>query len=1169
MPRRMFKCRILLLVLTTWLFMQTPIMCMMSNQLVVYQNSADLRSKKNTIKGFSGITSVWTPHEGPKKIKDLKKNEPVFSYNLTTETVEPRRIIDLFTNKTSETLKLTINSTTNNDTIETTPNQEFYDPRGLWVAAKLLQIGSRLETTHGSKKITDIEKKRKKRTIYDLTVDQNHNFFVNKEGILVHNMGGEFKVNFDPSKSVTYALSKNPQIRQSVFKLVSNFVNNNFLKVIPAVGTVWAAVNILGLLEMKTDGTKDTIISNKIIQDILNNKVSIPLSTERQIKIMLNGLNTYNTKAQQDPRARKEQQNFEERLNDYQKMLCKPVDEFPGSNEFQEAHIARKVKNWLIQQGVTIEEKYSFHDPKQPISIEEARALAKKYGMDFGDHLTVPEQQPQGIKKVDTVVKDGSVVTVIPQTTTSIDLKKVDREKLAIYLKAMELEKSEFAKILSGESILQKLHGIQNQQLFGTSSNTPTVPTLIQKGGIKIAPIGEFFSDPNKLAIVAAFLGPIESTFRVIKVPITQVTPQKTESTNKENTTDLAINEQNSTDIKTVIEQQGTKPITTETIKDLTQTDGTTQGTHDTLPQITSGTQENNQPTIGQITQPQTTGVSDLKTGTLEQGQPGVQTEEKISDLTNAKSPTDTKTGIEQQKTESVDTSSTPVSTTPITQVTQTKDLPAQDSIKDFTERLVKRYNNRSQNQVPTTSNPLYENRSIPGTSTGNTIGNVIQQHSSPTSSGTITKETISDLIKNQSIPNKSTTTTSGNTSESTTTGNTSNSIFINLVTFISGLDLTDPQILNDPWVRGLAKGIQSINRAPWYMVSSSYRKCLRLFQANLDQYGERIVTPYNNAVIRWKEVSDLDAWDLEPTLKEVEEGIKKALEVNQKLAERVRLENFFGSMALLHELSLAEEGGRIDLRYSCWLRSKNSERLGKQEQASRYLVKLYQDRENIVQGVQSTLQKVENIPDAEDVEKTLNDLEQKLSNVEGISKEQEDLLTKCSVCLGEHRDEYLKLTKEGNEALKKEKEQLVSLRDDNKKKREEQKEREKLKKLEEEKLRQAKVTGQKPPEKDPDEEEENRKFNEIEKSDFFKRDDIRQYFEKWKVEGGKQIYKLKGHIKTHPKLKHVKFLTWDQMHNEVEIWAHEGKGGHLGAIDPLNLEIYKAADPSRILCGR
>jgi hypothetical protein len=40
-------------------------------------------------------------------------------------------------------------------------------------------------------------------------------------------------------------------------------------------------------------------------------------------------------------------------------------------------------------------------------------------------------------------------------------------------------------------------------------------------------------------------------------------------------------------------------------------------------------------------------------------------------------------------------------------------------------------------------------------------------------------------------------------------------------------------------------------------------------------------------------------------------------------------------------------------------------------------------------------------------------------------------------------------------------------------------------------------------------------------------------------------------------------------MHNEVEIWAHEGKGGHLGAIDPLNLEIYKAADPSRILCGK
>jgi hypothetical protein len=135
------------------------------------------------------------------------------------------------------------------------------------------------------------------------------------------------------------------------------------------------------------------------------------------------------------------------------------------------------------------------------------------------------------------------------------------------------------------------------------------------------------------------------------------------------------------------------------------------------------------------------------------------------------------------------------------------------------------------------------------------------------------------------------------------------------------------------------------------------------------------------------------------------------------------------------------------------------------------------------------------------------NDLEQKLSSVEGINKEQEELFTKCSQCLGKDRDEYLKLTQEGNEALKKKKEELVSLRKDNKKKREQQKEATRQKELEEEKKRQEKVTGQKPPEKDPKEKKNKKRIiNKMSKSEFFKRTEITNNFEQIR-EG---IYKAK-----------------------------------------------------------
>jgi hypothetical protein len=94
---------------------------------------------------------------------------------------------------------------------------------------------------------------------------------------------------------------------------------------------------------------------------------------------------------------------------------------------------------------------------------------------------------------------------------------------------------------------------------------------------------------------------------------------------------------------------------------------------------------------------------------------------------------------------------------------------------------------------------------------------------------------------------------------------------------------------------------------------------------------------------------------------------------------------------------------------------------------------------------------------------------------------------------------------------------------------------------------------------KDPNDDEENqknkkRKFNNISKSEFFKK--IKNQYEYCK----NGIYKLKPGAKG---IENAEYLQWDHLHGDVEAYAKNRM--HLGSVDPETLTLYKASRAYKI----
>ncbi len=92
-------------------------------------------------------------------------------------------------------------------------------------------------------------------------------------------------------------------------------------------------------------------------------------------------------------------------------------------------------------------------------------------------------------------------------------------------------------------------------------------------------------------------------------------------------------------------------------------------------------------------------------------------------------------------------------------------------------------------------------------------------------------------------------------------------------------------------------------------------------------------------------------------------------------------------------------------------------------------------------------------------------------------------------------------------------------------------------------------------PDPNDDDPYKKRKFNNVSKTEFFKK--VKGQYEYWK----KGIYKKKHGTKG---IENAEYLKWDHLHGDVEVFHANEK--HLGSLDPATLRLYKGPVHNRYL---
>jgi len=143
------------------------------------------------IKGTLVLTSI-----GLVKIEDINIGDEVWSYNEETKEKELKKVKQVFRNKTNEWLHLTIinEETQKEEKITCTKNHRIYIKYKGWIEAiNILEndIVLMYNNTQGKVINKDLQIQDHYETTYNFEVEDNHNYYVNEECILVHNQCNE------------------------------------------------------------------------------------------------------------------------------------------------------------------------------------------------------------------------------------------------------------------------------------------------------------------------------------------------------------------------------------------------------------------------------------------------------------------------------------------------------------------------------------------------------------------------------------------------------------------------------------------------------------------------------------------------------------------------------------------------------------------------------------------------------------------------------------------------------------------------------------------------------------------------------------------------------------------------------------------------------------------
>ena len=134
---------------------------------------------------FTATTAVATTG-GTTAIAAIKVGDTVLAYDPKTGETGPHTVSEVM----AHTDPVIEHLATDTGAIDTTPNHPFFTTDRGWVLAGSLQVGEQVRTeTGGSATILGFTTTATPTTMWDLTVDGAHSFFVGQGAVLVHNAG--------------------------------------------------------------------------------------------------------------------------------------------------------------------------------------------------------------------------------------------------------------------------------------------------------------------------------------------------------------------------------------------------------------------------------------------------------------------------------------------------------------------------------------------------------------------------------------------------------------------------------------------------------------------------------------------------------------------------------------------------------------------------------------------------------------------------------------------------------------------------------------------------------------------------------------------------------------------------------------------------------------------
>jgi len=125
-------------------------------------------------------------------VENVQMCNGVLARNDKTDEVEEKEVTNTFVEQTCEIVKITVDG----EIIETTAGHPFYAEHRGYVAAAQLRAGDILVDVNGEKKVVEKiqhELLEKPINVYNLEVADDHNYYVGKTGVLVHNVGACLK----------------------------------------------------------------------------------------------------------------------------------------------------------------------------------------------------------------------------------------------------------------------------------------------------------------------------------------------------------------------------------------------------------------------------------------------------------------------------------------------------------------------------------------------------------------------------------------------------------------------------------------------------------------------------------------------------------------------------------------------------------------------------------------------------------------------------------------------------------------------------------------------------------------------------------------------------------------------------------------------------------------